>query len=94
MSQNHELEKQRMSRGTDKSLTVSELNDLVAAAVQEAVAPLKERIYQLETQGEPIKEETLQLEPASRRLNLDEFDQDLTKDSVEDIVSSGRKRVR
>ena len=88
-----------MSKGTDKSLTVSELHDLVAAAVEEAVAPLKERIYQLETQGvetqgEPITEEKLQLEPASRRLNLDDFDHELTEDSVEDIVSSGRKRVR
>ena len=83
-----------MSKGTDKSLTVSELNDLVAAAVEEAVAPLKERIYQLETHGEPREEEKLQLEPASRRLNLDDLEQDLTKDSVEDIVSSGRKRVR
>jgi len=86
-----------MSKGTDKSLTVSELNDLVASAVEEAVAPLKERIYQLETQGEPVKplkEETLQLEPASRRLNLDDLEQDLTKESVEDVVSSGRKRVR
>lgn len=94
MSQDHELEKHRMSKGSDKSLTVTELNELVEAAVKEAIAPLKERIRQLETQEVPLHEEQLQLEPASRRLNLEDVEQDYSDDSAEDRVSSRRKRVR
>ena len=95
MSQDHELEKHRMSKGSDKSLTVSELNELVEAAVKEAISPLQARIRQLEAQEAPLAgEEQLQLEPASRRLNLDDVENDFSDDSVEDLVSSSRKRVR
>ena len=89
MAQDHEKHKLNFSKGSDKSLTVSELNDIVAAAVEEAVEPLKERIRQLE-QGEsaPV-EEFPALEPSSRRLNLDDFEE-----PEEHAVSSGRKKVR
>ena len=93
MSQDHELEKKRLSQGSDKSLTVSELHEMVAIAVEEAVAPLKERISELETGGGVVEDEPLQLEPASRRLDLEDLDHNLVEDSTEDAVSSRRKRV-
>lgn len=99
MSQNHELEKQRISKGSDKSLTVTELNEIVATAVEDAIAPLKDRIHQLEAGNvQPLEggnvqpnDEQKQLEAASRRLDLDDIDQDLTEDSTEKVVSSRKK---
>lgn len=91
MSQNHELEKQRISKGSDKSLTVTELNEIVATAVEDAIAPLKDRIHQLEAGNVQPNDEQKQLDAASRRLDLDDIDQDLTEDSTEKVVSSRKK---
>lgn len=91
MSQTHELEKKRLSQGSDKSLTVTELNEIVASAVEEAIAPLKERIHELEGGNLPLIEEKKQLDRPSRRLNLDDIDQDLTDEATPDSVSSRKK---
>ena len=97
MSNDHETQKLRLTKGSDKSLTVSELNDLVAQAVEEALEPLKDRIRQLEQGKAPEEVQHLQIEapidsePSSRRLDLDELD---LEDLEESTISSARKKVR
>ena len=90
MAQEHETQKLSLTRGADKSLTVSELNEMVEAAVQEAIEPLKERIRELERDGAGRIEEHPQLEGSSRRLELDDWD---VEEPEENMLPTGRKKV-
>ena len=90
MSQLHEQEKLRLTKGSDKSLTVSELNEMIEERIKEIIAPLNKRIAELE-------EESLHIDPtelpeASRRLDLEEVDTFEEIDSQ--AASRSRKRVQ
>ncbi len=93
LSMEHEKEKLLLNKGkegdaADKSLTVSELNEMIEEAIEKAIAPLNERLDRLETE-EPDRERPL-LTDAPRRLDLDDLDLENPDD---ELFASRRRRV-
>lgn len=85
----------KLSASTSSSITTSELERLMRSAVQDATAPLAERISRLEKTGAgPQAAVTERAEPAARS-RIDEIsDQEIADLSPEDDVIKTRLRVR
>ena len=85
----------KLSASSSSSITTSELERLMRSAVQDATAPLAERIARLEKTGpSPQAAVTERVEPATRTRIDDLSDQEVADLSPEDDVIKTRLRVR
>ena len=84
MGMDHERAKLKLKEGVgENSMTTSELKSLIDEAVQDAIAPLERRIEELAS-GSRLPSNALP--EASRRLNLDEWEEVEEDDAVSQPV--------